>query len=73
MATDDTQGEIAYVVMYRKDYYSTPMIQCISLDENKAKYEAYQLAKRRFRYSGQYRESYTYFDQDIRIETFRLI
>lgn len=73
MPSDATRDDVAYVVMYRKDYYSTPTIQCITLDEKKAQYEAYQLAKRKFRYSGNYRESYTYFDQDVRIETFRLI
>lgn len=63
---------VVFFVLYRRDFYATPKIECASLDEQTALTKAHELAKRKFRYTGPLREQYTYFDQDIRIDSYPL-
>jgi len=69
----DENSKLAYVVMYKKDFYTTPKIIGVSMDEKTAELFAWSEAKRRFRYSGMPRTDYQYFDQAIRTEQVPLL
>lgn len=71
MATVDMK--IGYVVWYKKDFYATPVIEVLALSEESAMAAAYDLAKKKFRYTGPKRNDYQYFDQSIRIDSFPVV
>ena len=72
MAAENKPLEFVYVVWHRKDFHGVPKMQYATLDETLAKDLAWQAAKSKWRYTGPIRESYTYFDQEIRVEAIPL-
>ena len=64
--------EFVHIVWIKKDFHSPAKIEKATLDEDLAKDLAWSLAKSKWRYTGPRRESYTYFDQEIRVESIPL-
>lgn len=57
----------AWIAVRRKDFWSSPVFLRAFLSKEKAQEWLYAEAKRIWRYTGERRESYIYFDQELRL------